>query len=327
LNGLLARIEHQDPGATEPRGLARQAGLGRYQLIRVSSGYRVDPHAYLLNARVNRGRQLLREGLALAEVAYQLGFADQSHFQRVFKAHVGVTPGQYRETEGLQVQYSSIRQNGPGSRLRFSAEPPQWNSSCSSPPPTFLPCSHLARTFSWWPAPRPAAVGGWPAAPAWASPWPTARSSSSPSPGFRYCSGQRAVHRPATGGASYLLYIGVLFLRHAGQTSLGTVAGSQRVMAGGQPGHGLLVRHPQPQERAVLCQPGQHDRQRQRRLENGLRRLDVHIVLLWDLLVAVAIGNQRVLRRFARSLPWLERASGVMLVMLAGALLLHLARG
>jgi len=40
---------------------------------------------------------LLGEGLALAEVAYQLGFADQSHFQRVFKAHVGVTPGQYRD--------------------------------------------------------------------------------------------------------------------------------------------------------------------------------------------------------------------------------------
>ncbi|WP_176518330.1 AraC family transcriptional regulator, partial [Pseudomonas faucium] len=34
---------------------------------------------------------------ALAEVAYRLGFADQSHFQRVFKAHVGVTPGQYRQ--------------------------------------------------------------------------------------------------------------------------------------------------------------------------------------------------------------------------------------
>ena len=50
-------------------------------------------------------------------------------------------------------------------------------------------------------------------------------------------------------------------------------------------------------------------------------------VLAFGLLVAVAIGNQRVLRRFARSLPWLERASGVMLVMLAGALLLHLALG
>ncbi|MNV89126.1 hypothetical protein D3C71_1833950 [compost metagenome] len=51
------------------------------------------------------------------------------------------------------------------------------------------------------------------------------------------------------------------------------------------------------------------------------------IVLLWDLLVAVAIGNQRLLRRFSRALPLLERASGVMLMVLAIALLMHLARG
>ncbi|MDD2135029.1 helix-turn-helix transcriptional regulator [Pseudomonas kurunegalensis] len=97
LSGLIARIEGQDPAHLSLEALAHQAGLGRYQLIRAfraATGF--TPHAYLLNARVNRGRQLLGEGAALAEVAYQLGFADQSHFQRVFKAHVGVTPGQYR---------------------------------------------------------------------------------------------------------------------------------------------------------------------------------------------------------------------------------------
>ncbi|WP_353850463.1 helix-turn-helix domain-containing protein [Janthinobacterium sp.] len=29
-------------------------------------------------------------------MAHELGFADQSHFQRVFKAHAGITPGRYR---------------------------------------------------------------------------------------------------------------------------------------------------------------------------------------------------------------------------------------
>ncbi|MNN39070.1 HTH-type transcriptional activator Btr [compost metagenome] len=97
LSGLIAHIEGQDPAQLSLAALARDAGLGRYQLIRAfrtATGF--TPHAYLLNARVNRGRQLLGEGQALAEVAYRLGFADQSHFQRVFKAHVGVTPGQYR---------------------------------------------------------------------------------------------------------------------------------------------------------------------------------------------------------------------------------------
>ncbi len=97
LSGLIAQVEGQDPAQLSLEALAREAGLGRYQLIRAfraATGF--TPYAYLVNARVNRGRQLLGEGQALAEVAYQLGFADQSHFQRVFKAHVGVTPGQYR---------------------------------------------------------------------------------------------------------------------------------------------------------------------------------------------------------------------------------------
>ncbi|WP_296267790.1 AraC family transcriptional regulator [Pseudomonas sp. UBA6562] len=77
--------------------LARWAGLGRYALIRAcrrATG--MTPHAWLLNARINRARVLLRQGGDLAEVAYRLGFADQSHFQRVFKAHAGATPGAYR---------------------------------------------------------------------------------------------------------------------------------------------------------------------------------------------------------------------------------------
>lgn len=129
-------------------------------------------------------------------------------------------------------------------------------------------------------------------------------------------------------GASYLLYIGVLFLRHAGQTSLGTVS---RQPAGAwlvaQFGHGLLVWHPQPQERAVLCQPGQHGRQRQPRLENGLRAMDVQHR------PALGLAGRRGHRQPAgtaalRPQPGVAGAGlGVMLVMLAGALLLHLARG
>lgn len=41
------------------------------------------------------------------------------------------------------------------------------------------------------------------------------------------------------------------------------------------------------------------------------------IVLLWDLLVAILIGNPVVLRRFARVSAWLERLSGIMLIAIA----------
>jgi AraC-like DNA-binding protein len=77
--------------------LARLAGISRYQLIRAfraTTG--MTPHAWQLNQRVNLAREWIREGERIAEVAYRLGFADQAHFQRVFKAHTGITPGRFR---------------------------------------------------------------------------------------------------------------------------------------------------------------------------------------------------------------------------------------
>lgn len=77
--------------------LARQAGLSRYQLIRAfRAATGMTPHAYQLNLCVNRARAGLLAGEELADMACRLGFADQSHLQRVFKAHAGVTPGRYR---------------------------------------------------------------------------------------------------------------------------------------------------------------------------------------------------------------------------------------
>ena len=79
------------------RQLAQAAGLSPYQLIRAfRAATGMTPHAFQLNAHVNRARSRLQAGTALAQLAHELGFADQSHFQRVFKAHTGITPGRYR---------------------------------------------------------------------------------------------------------------------------------------------------------------------------------------------------------------------------------------
>ncbi|MEG3132341.1 AraC family transcriptional regulator [Rouxiella sp. T17] len=77
--------------------LANISDMSRYQLIRafrVATG--MTPHAYQLNMRINQARCWLQADHNLTDIAYRLGFADQSHFQRVFKAHTGVTPGCYR---------------------------------------------------------------------------------------------------------------------------------------------------------------------------------------------------------------------------------------
>jgi transcriptional regulator GlxA family with amidase domain len=57
----------------------------------------MTPYQWLLNERINRARQLLRTSNApLAEIATACGFANQSHFTRVFSSMVGATPGAWR---------------------------------------------------------------------------------------------------------------------------------------------------------------------------------------------------------------------------------------
>ncbi|WP_421575234.1 AraC family transcriptional regulator [Stenotrophomonas maltophilia] len=77
--------------------LATCTGMNRHAVIRAfRSATGLTPHAWQLNRRVNAARERLGRGQALADVAHALGFADQSHFQRLFKAHAGITPGRYR---------------------------------------------------------------------------------------------------------------------------------------------------------------------------------------------------------------------------------------
>lgn len=92
---VLAALQAQPLASLQQ--LAQVAGLSHYQLIRAfRAATGMTPHAYQLNAHINRARSSLQSGMALAQLAHELGFADQSHFQRVFKAHAGITPGRYR---------------------------------------------------------------------------------------------------------------------------------------------------------------------------------------------------------------------------------------
>jgi AraC-like DNA-binding protein len=52
---------------------------------------------YIRKMRVEKAMDYLHKGgYTLAEVAYLTGFSDQSHFIRVFKKHLGMTPSEYK---------------------------------------------------------------------------------------------------------------------------------------------------------------------------------------------------------------------------------------
>lgn len=77
--------------------LAGHAGLSPYHLVRVFKAcYGLAPHAYLVQVRLARARTLLAGPDRLADIAAAVGFADQSHFTRLFKRRHGLTPGAWR---------------------------------------------------------------------------------------------------------------------------------------------------------------------------------------------------------------------------------------
>jgi AraC-like DNA-binding protein len=115
--------------ASEPDRVACRSGLAPWQLRRAKEMFKADlsenlslrraaeacklsvshfarafkastgvpPHQWLMTARIDMARELLAYSVTpLVEVAGTCGFADQSHFSRVFARVVGISPGAWR---------------------------------------------------------------------------------------------------------------------------------------------------------------------------------------------------------------------------------------
>jgi AraC-like DNA-binding protein len=75
---------------------SRASGVGPFHLIRLFQKHLgLTPYAYLTQVRVARSRRLLRLGQPVAQVALDVGFADQAHFTKRFKQLTGTTPAFY----------------------------------------------------------------------------------------------------------------------------------------------------------------------------------------------------------------------------------------
>jgi AraC family transcriptional regulator len=86
-------------GSTPLHEIASACGLSVSHFSRAfckSTG--VAPHQWLLGARVESAKAMLRGGDAsLSLIAHTCGFADQSHFSRVFAQRAGLRPGAWRK--------------------------------------------------------------------------------------------------------------------------------------------------------------------------------------------------------------------------------------
>lgn len=70
------------------------------------SKYSVSPKTYIMNARINKAKELLGGAsfLSIADVATKCGFTNVYHFDRVFKENVGCTPTEYSRRFGQMLK-------------------------------------------------------------------------------------------------------------------------------------------------------------------------------------------------------------------------------
>ncbi len=90
---LMATMPEQEFSLAE---LAEMANLSQWHFLRQFKKHiGLSPHAWLVQARLQKSQRLLRQGQNLSEVSQQCGFSDQSHFSRHFRQTFGITPGGY----------------------------------------------------------------------------------------------------------------------------------------------------------------------------------------------------------------------------------------
>jgi len=77
--------------------LAQNLDLSKFQFLRQfkqSTG--MTPHAYLKRVRLEYAKKALMKGGNLSDVAHQVGFFDQSHFNKAFKNAYLITPSHFQ---------------------------------------------------------------------------------------------------------------------------------------------------------------------------------------------------------------------------------------
>ena len=94
----LARVlEYVRNNLDKPLGVVELSELAEMSQSHFSKLFRrstdLTPHQFVLNERINRSKELLRQGKTkIVDIALEVGFQNQAHFTTVFGNHVGVTP-------------------------------------------------------------------------------------------------------------------------------------------------------------------------------------------------------------------------------------------
>lgn len=97
---VLDYIEANLCGPVSLDELAQVAGMPKLHFLRsFTQAIGMTPHNFITERRLQRARALLkRKDITIASIAYECGFAHQSHLGSLLNSQIGLTPGRYRKT-------------------------------------------------------------------------------------------------------------------------------------------------------------------------------------------------------------------------------------
>ena len=85
--------------------LAADIFVSKYYLIRkFKSSIGMTPHQFCIQSRIRKSQKLLDEEKMISRIAAEMGFYDQSHFDKAFQKIVGISPSEYIHSKKQIVQ-------------------------------------------------------------------------------------------------------------------------------------------------------------------------------------------------------------------------------
>ncbi|RXJ96498.1 AraC family transcriptional regulator [Malaciobacter molluscorum] len=79
--------------------LAMSVDLSKYHFLRVfKNRVGLTPHQFIISQRLEKAKELISKGVTLNEIAFNVGFSDQSHFIRNFKRVYGYAPSKLKNS-------------------------------------------------------------------------------------------------------------------------------------------------------------------------------------------------------------------------------------
>lgn len=100
LRKVVERLKEEYTGSISTSTLAAEVDIHPVHLASVFRKFRKETVGeYVQRLRVHHAsRMLTKVDTPLVEIAYSAGFSDQSHLNRIFKRHTGMTPGEFRRS-------------------------------------------------------------------------------------------------------------------------------------------------------------------------------------------------------------------------------------